>query len=130
MGTIKATRLNTIIIESSLTFNDYQTVRQYDPGALVLQDNDKNEIFRLSYGPTAAFSTTGCQFNDVTTDGILFIQIPTLLPKKPEDCKKTLDNQYGPALFRLKYVEQQVKDALESLANEIADVTDSITVEK
>jgi hypothetical protein len=63
----KRTRLNTVIIESSLTFNDYQTARQYDPGALVLQDADKNEIFRLSFGPTAAFSTTGCQFNDVTT---------------------------------------------------------------
>ena len=115
---------NKILVESSITVEEFENVRRYAPEALKINDADGDEIFVVMIEDTSMVGDFGIAFNKYGDKLVAWLDMDKVeVPKK-----KYIEERYGMALARLKEVEAQVAQSLNDVRAKISTVTDSIEV--
>lgn len=116
-------------VESAMKLTDVAKLEKYSPKALVLMSDDgKSEVFKV--GTTkgmGSVASCGVSFGASTTaDGCAVVTM--MVPEGTQDAKKWVMDKVGSAILSLGKVEAQAAKALESVAKELKEIEDTITV--
>lgn len=117
-------------IKSSITEDILEKVKRFSPKTLKLIDENGNEIFAIDKG-NASTSPHGILFPSADPEGRLFTTIlcPDLEHKSYYDDKEAIKRNFSVMLYNLRKVEDQIRDALETVIMIERDVEDSIHIE-
>ena len=117
-------RAMTII--SSIKLAVIATLMKYEPQALVLLDSEQNPEFVVKAGTSASLNKNGVCFNDATVDGFACatLSIPDSIPAAAKSA--FVVKEYGPSLYKLGLVEEQIKTSYEALQARLANVAEGI----
>lgn len=115
---------NKILVESSITVAEFESVRRYAPETLKLKDKEGDEIFVIMTGAVSCIGDYGIVFNEYGDKLVAWVDVDEVgIPKK-----KYIEERYGMALSRLKEVETEVAQCISDVNAKIATITDSIEV--
>ena len=121
-----------VVVKSTLTLKDIETVEKYRPEALVLMggDDGKEPIFAI--GTTdgcGSINTMGASFGRETHDEGKFACITMIFGCQAEgDIKEWVADKIGRAVMHLNKLEEQIPAVLGEIAAEKAEILESITV--
>lgn len=116
-----------LVIQSELTVEQIELLKQRKPEALKLADEKENAYFAVSYSKKAAPSPSvyGVVFDSVAKDGsgkaILTTSICDVEAKDKDALKEIVADLVEPFASNLEKVEAQAKPIAESIQKEIAD---------
>ena len=121
----------TITLESSLTKAELQRAAKYVPDSLTLVDEHDDPYFVIDFvNPSkGSIDTYGVAFDSVTAEDKPYVtlvdnQIPTATAAR----QTYLEDNFGTTLFKLGQVEAQIRVALDAHADQIASVSEAITL--
>ena len=115
---------DTIQIKTSLTAEDFDLVKYYNPDALKLKDEKGNEVFGITTGD-AHVSKYGIALCNTDSEGRLFMTTnnPVNDHDDPEEEKKIISKEFAQVINHLQIIEELVQNmkpeiqALEQNAN-------------
>ena len=119
---------DTLMIQSSITTDDYEATERHKPDALKLKDENKEDIFVVSVG-AASVSKYGISFCSHNTKGCLFMTTENVVQGGHTDLeeeKKMIEDNYASIIANLIKVEKQVEEAKAEIAQTVESVSDSI----
>lgn len=115
---------NKILVESSVTVEEFEKVQRYAPEALIIRDDEGDEIFAVMIEEHSMVDDIGVAFNKHGNKLIAWLH----MAKAEGPKKKYIEETYGMALSRLKEVEAKVAQCLNDVQAKISTVTDSIEI--
>lgn len=119
MKVINLKDFGVVVINSSLTKEAIEKLKRHTPTALKLMDEEKNEIFGVTFG-TASISDYGISFDRVDSEGKVLITINASLENNE------IADQFAKVLTNLKKVEEKALAAYTELEAMLLDVANSI----
>ena len=115
---------NKILVESSITVEEFEKVQRYAPEALIIRDDEGDEFFAVMVEERSMVGDFGIAFNKHGDKLIAWLDMDKIEGPK----KKHIEEKYGMALSRLKEVEAKVAQCLNDVEAKISTVTDSIEI--
>lgn len=116
-------------VKSAMKLDDIKKLAKYSPKALSLMSEDgKNEVFKVGVTTGSGnVNAHGVSFGaNTTADGKAVVTL--MIPEGTANAKEWVMNKVGSAILDLGKVEAQAVKALESVAKELKDIEDTITV--
>ena len=119
---------NSLVVTSQLKLEDLKTVKKYRPNALRMfekdEDGNKEEVFRLAIseegiGKIDSFSATYGKTTNADGRALLTVLVDDAKPDFIKD-------KFGPALLKLKKLEDGLSAVLEEIVAEKAAVEEQI----
>lgn len=128
MANVKIIR-NVAFIESSVSLKDLKHLAKHRPNALVLKDEDKNELYKLMVGTgEGSISKFGATYGS-QADPEKKAAITIHIPDDVKDAKAYVAETYGGALLKIGKIEEQFAAAAKEIEADLDKVNASITVE-
>ena len=121
---------NAVVITSAVKAEDIKKVAKYQPSALALKNEEKEEIFKVCYRENSnSIGKYGAEFGGVSRDGQGFACI-TLALNAPADAdvKELIADEFGAALLSLNKVEAQIPSAIQAIDTQKTQILGNITV--
>lgn len=122
---------NQMTVESTITAKDFARAAAYKPGSTSLRDDKGKLLFSAmtQEGEIGSINNNGIIFNGVTGEDKLFCSIMLGGADIAADKKKAdIAEAFGPALAKLKELENQIPEVNEALNGVIGSVEDSIVI--
>lgn len=118
------------VVCSTITLENYQKLKRYRPEALILRDEDKNEIFKVKFGSQGGVCKFGVVFDATTNDDNRFLTVTGCIPECYDNnlTKEYVIEAVRIALPQLKKIEDGISSTLEGIDAEIAAIEASITI--
>ena len=122
-----------MVVVSSHTLEDIQTLEKYAPKALSLyeanEDGKREEVFKVCTTTGAgSVGKYGVSFSSSTHDEAKLAAVTLCIPADVEDAKEYAADQVGYAVMKLNQVEAQIPEALRQVEAERAEVLRNISV--
>jgi len=112
---------------SDLKLEDIRLLENYRPKALTLREGDE-EVFRVQTGEEGSISKFGVCFAAATRDTAAQAEITRMIPADVTDVKEFAVDEFGPAVLLLGKVEEQAKQALTGIKEELDQVRAAVSV--
>lgn len=122
---------NQMTVESTITAKGFARAAAYKPGSTSLRDDKGKLLFSAmtQEGEIGSINNNGIIFNGVTGEDKLFCSIMLGGADIAADKKKAdIAEAFGPALAKLKELENQIPEVNEALNGVIGSVEDSIVI--
>ena len=126
---------DTLVVTSSVKFEDIRTLEKHDPKALQLcdkNDDGKKEVtFAVSTarnGGKGSINKFGVSFDGATFDENKLACVSFTVPKGVEDAKEWAAEFIGGAIIKLEAVEAQVAPAVEAVNKNKETILAKITI--
>ena len=122
---------NQMTVESTVTAKDFARAAAYKPGSTSLRDDKGKLLFSAmtQEGEVGSINNNGIIFNGVTGEDKLFCSICLGGADIPADKKKAdIAEAFGPALAKLKELENQIAEVNMAMDGIIGSVEDSIVI--
>lgn len=123
---------NALVITSSLTLRDLETIKKYRPKALKLMggENNKEEVFCVDVGTSGngGINSYGACYCGSTHDDEKKACITITLDGVQGDVKEYVADKYGEAVTYLTQLEATLPDVLSAIAEQKAGIMANITV--
>ena len=122
---------NAIVLESSVTLEDWKLLKKYRPEAMKLfgGEDGKDEVFAVFIGAkgNGDISNAGVKFAPTSNNGLATV---TLTPEIPDGIavKDFIADTYGKAILSLNKIEDGVTDAIEEVSEERTTILENITI--
>lgn len=118
-----------VVITAETLLDDIKRLKKYKPDALVLSDENKDPVFRISttHGG-GTIDKFGIEFSDTKSDAEGHATCTIFLSANAEDIKEAVADLIGAPLMRLQKLEDALPDVIAKLDQERAAVMDSITI--
>lgn len=119
-----------INVTLDMSFDDAVKVQKYAPEAMILTDEDKNQLFRACV--RTCCGNTGGQVNNCSAEFIKEREKPAIwfnigdIPK--EEVEAYILEHFGMPLAKVKKVEKQMLEALEKVDAEVGSIKDAIGI--
>ena len=122
---------NQMTVESTITTKDLARASAYKPGSTSLRDDKGKLLFSamIQEGEIGSITNNGIIFNGATGEDKLFCSICLGGADVPADKKKAdIAEAFGPALAKLKELENQITEVNMAMDGVIGSVEDSIVI--
>lgn len=122
---------NQMTVESTITAKGFARAAAYKPGSTSLRDDKGKLLFSAmtQEGEVGSINNNGIIFNGVTGEDKLFCSIMLGGADIAADKKKAdIAEAFGPALAKLKELENQITEVNEAMNGVIGSVEDSIVI--
>ena len=122
---------NQMTVESTITAKGFARAVAYKPGSTSLRDDKGKLLFSAlsQEGEIGSINNNGIIFNGVTGEDKLFCSIMLGGADIAADKKKAdIAEAFGPALAKLKELENQITEVNEAMNGVIGSVEDSIVI--
>ena len=122
---------NQMTVESTITTKDFVRAAAYKPGSTSLRDDKGKLLFSAmtQEGEVGSINNNGIIFNGVTGEDKLFCSIMLGGANVAADKKKAdIAEAFGPALAKLKELENQITEVNTAMDGVIGSVEDSIVI--
>ena len=120
-----------IVITSALKLEELETVKKYQPKALVLLggEDGKEPIFAVGVvrGSTGKIGNVGVEFGEETQTEKL-ATMTLMAPADVKDMKEYVADKYGAALMNLAKLEANLPAVIGAIAAEKQSIMDNISV--
>lgn len=128
MSKVKIVR-NVAFIESAVSLADLKNLAKHRPAALILKDEDKNELYKLAIGTgDGSIGKFGAVYGS-QADAAKPAAITVHIPDDVKDAKAYVAEVYGGALLKINQIEKQFDAAAKEIEADLAAVNASISVE-
>lgn len=121
-----------LVITSDLKLTDLETVRKYQPKALILMggEDGKEPVFAVAAvrGSAGKIGNIGVEFGEETHDDAKLATMTLMVPSDVEDMKEYVADKYGAALMNLAKLETVLPAVVEAISAEKQSIMDSISV--
>ena len=121
-----------LVITSSLKLTDLETVKKYQPKALILMggEDGKEAVFAVAAvrGSTGKISNIGVEFGEETHDDQKLATMTLMVPGDVKDMKEYVADKYGAALMNLAKLETALPAVVDSIAASKKSIMDNINV--
>lgn len=121
-----------VVITSSMKLADLETIKKYNPKALVLMggEDGKEPVFCIgvSRGKTGSINQFSVDFGAETRDDKKLATMTLMTSGVTGDVKEFVADKYGAALMLLNKLEATLPAALEAIAAEKKAILENITV--
>lgn len=121
-----------IVITSALKLEELETVKKYQPKALVLLggEDGKEPIFAVGVvrGSAGNIVNVGVEFGEETHDDQKLATMTLMVPGDVKDMKEYVADKYGAALVNLKKLEDTLPAVVEAIAASKKSIMDNISV--
>ena len=121
-----------LVITSSLKLTDLETVKKYQPKALILMggEDGKEPVFAVAAnrGSVGKIGNIGVEFGEETHDDQKLATMTLMLPGDVRDMKEYVADKYGAALVNLAKLEAALPTVVESIAASKKSIMDNISV--
>ena len=122
---------NSVVVISSVKFEDFQKVEKYRPAALTLMggEDGKEPIFRVGTGKSSV-NEYGISFDSATRDEAKLAMLTMLYVADDEECdiEEDVAESLSKAILNLEKVEATIPTIIEEIDNEKAAIKASIEV--
>lgn len=122
---------NQMTVESTITAKGFARAAAYKPGSTYLRDDKGKLLFSAmtQEGEVGSINNNGIIFNGVTGEDKLFCSIMLGGADLAADKKKAdIAEVFGPALAKLKELENQITEVNMAMDGVIGSVEDSIVI--
>ena len=122
---------NQMTVESTITAKGFARAAAYKPGSTSLRDDKGKLLFSAmtQEGEVGSINNNGIIFNGVTGENKLFCSIMLGGADITADKKKAdIAEAFGPALAKLKELENQITEVNVAMDGVIGSVEDSIVI--
>lgn len=123
---------NAVVITSSLTMEELETVKKYRPKELVLKggEDGKEAIFAIAVAPQGEGSANeyGIAFDSTSNDGTGKASVTLVAPSETDDIVKGVVDSLGGAIMNLNKLEAHLVSVLEEIDADKTAVMENITV--
>ena len=122
---------NQMTVESTITAKGFARAAAYKPGSTSLRDDKGKLLFSAmtQEGEVGSINNNGIIFNGVTGEDKLFCSIMLGGADIAADKKKAdIAEAFGPALAKLKELENQITEVNTAMDGVIGSVEDSIVI--
>ena len=121
-----------IVITSALKLEELETVKKYQPKALVLLggEDGKEPIFAVGVvrGSAGKIGNVGVEFGEETHDDQKLATMTLMVPGDVKDMKEYVADKYGAALMNLAKLEANLPAVIGAIAAEKQSIMDNISV--
>ncbi len=121
-----------LVITSNLKLTDLETVKKYQPKALILMggEDGKEPVFAVTAvrGSTGKIGTIGVEFGEETHDDAKLATMTLMVPGDVKDMKEYVADKYGAALMNLAKLETALPAVVDSIAASKKSIMDNINV--
>lgn len=121
-----------LVITSDLKLTDLETVRKYQPKALILMggEDGKEPVFAVAAvrGSAGKIGNIGVEFGEETHDDAKLATMTLMVPGDVKDMKEYVADKYGAALMNLAKLETVLPAVVEAISAEKQSIMDSISV--
>lgn len=121
-----------VVITSSMKLADLETIKKYNPKALVLMggEDGKEPVFCIGVnrGKTGSINQFSVDFGAETRDDKKLATMTLVTSGVTGDVKEFVADKYGAALMLLNKLEATLPAALEAIAAEKKAILENITV--
>lgn len=121
-----------LVITSNLKLTDLETVKKYQPKALILMggEDGKEPVFAIGAvrGSTGKIGSIGVEFGEETHDDQKLATMTLMVPGDVKDMKEYVADKYGAALVNLKKLEDILPAVVEAIAASKKSIMDNISV--
>lgn len=121
-----------VVITSSMKLTDLETIKKYNPKALVLMggEDGKEPVFCIGVnrGKTGSINQFSVDFGAETRDDKKLATMTLMTSGVTGDVKEFVADKYGAALMLLNKLEATLPAALEAIAAEKKAILENITV--
>lgn len=119
-------------LTSTIKRSEIELLKKYNPSALKVMDEEKNEKFAISFAEGKSnVSSFGITFGGATRDGNGYATVTGTLPQgldTADAAKEYLADHFGAVVAYLKQLEATVPEAVETVSNTRQAFMDDITV--
>lgn len=121
-----------VVITSSMKLADLETIKKYNPKALVLMggEDGKEPVFCIGVnrGKTGSINQFSVDFGAETRDDKKLATMTLMTSGVTGDVKEFVADKYGAALMLLNKLEATLPAALEAIAADKKAILENITV--
>ena len=121
-----------VVITSSMKLADLETIKKYNPKALVLMggEDGKEPVFCIGVnrGKTGSINQFSVDFGAETRDDKKLATMTLMTSGVTGDVKEFVADEYGAALMLLNKLEATLPAALEAIAADKKAILENITV--
>ena len=121
-----------VVITSSMKLTDLETIKKYNPKALVLMggEDGKEPVFCIGVnrGKTGSINQFSVDFGAETRDDKKLATMTLMTSGVTGDVKEFVADKYGAALMLLNKLEATLPAALEAIAADKNAILENITV--
>lgn len=121
-----------LVITSTLKLTDLETVKKYQPKALILMggEDGKEPVFAIGAvrGSAGKIGSIGVEFGEETHDDQKLATMTLMVPGDVKDMKEYVADKYGAALVNLKKLEDILPAVVEAIAASKKSIMDNISV--
>ena len=121
-----------VVITSSMKLTDLETIKKYNPKALVLMggEDGKEPVFCIGVnrGKTGSINRFSVDFGAETRDDKKLATMTLMTSGVTGDVKEFVADKYGAALMLLNKLEATLPAALEAIAADKNAILENITV--
>lgn len=121
-----------VVITSSMKLTDLETIKKYNPKALVLMggEDGKEPVFCIGVnrGKTGSINQFSVDFGAETRDDKKLATMTLMTSGVTGDVKEFVADKYGDALMLLNKLEATLPAALEAIAADKKAILENITV--
>ena len=121
-----------LVITSNLKLTDLETVKKYQPKALILMggEDGKEPVFAIGAvrGGTGKIGTIGVEFGEETHDDQKLATMTLMAPADVKDMKEYVADKYGAALMNLAKLEENLPAVVAAIAADKQAIMDNINV--
>ena len=121
-----------VVITSSMKLTDLETIKKYNPKALVLMggEDGKEPVFCIGVnrGKTGSINNFSVDFGAETRDDKKLATMTLMTSGVTGDVKEFVADKYGAALMLLNKLEATLPAALEAIAADKKAILENITV--
>lgn len=121
-----------LVVTSSLKLTDLETVKKYQPKALILMggEDGKEPVFAVTAvrGSTGKIGNICVEFGEETHDDAKLATMTLMVPGDVKDMKEYVADKYGAALMNLAKLETALPAVVDSIAASKKSIMDNINV--
>lgn len=121
-----------VVITSSMKLTDLETIKKYNPKALVLMggEDGKEPVFCIGVnrGKTGSINQFSVDFGAETRDDKKLATMTLMTSGVTGDVKEFVADKYGAALMLLNKLEATLPAALEAIAADKKAILENITI--
>ena len=111
---------------STLTLEDIQTLKKYQPDALKIKNADGDDVFGISYVEGKhSVSAIGITFGAASVKGNFAMVVGTI-PAGTEKVEEYIADQVGAALVHINTLEESIPEALKTIKAARAELISGI----
>lgn len=117
---------NAMVVTSAVKASLIKAAKTFAPTALVLRNEDGDDVFAIGTGSSASLTKVGATFDGKNADGFL---TATIVIGDADDKVEAAKIKYGVALANLANAEALIIDTIEATVAEVNGVFEGVTAE-